>query len=772
MTGALNPSEVIQGTSAGISATWQAKRERSMNSPERELCNLQAEEAQQRARVERKAAEAEAAKNAAVIWDSAKDAPEDHPYLVRKGIKALALRLYRGDFEIAGMPCDGALITKMADETEALHSLRFIAPSGEERFLPGGRVRGCYFSITKSKPDRLLCIAEGFATGASVHEATGYPVAVAFAGENLLPVARALRAKYSAAQLIVCAEGNVGIARATEAARATGGLLAVPEGATDFSELARNQGKEAVERALANAQKPEGIVERRKRESPPEAKSNGTVAGEGWPEPLPLAAKIDSHPYPIDKLPDTIRAAVIEVQAFTKAPIPLVASSALGALSLSSQAHADVRRAEKLTGPTSLFLLTISDSGERKSTCDSFFTAAIRAYQERQAEEGKPKQAEHRAKLTAWEAKRAGLTEAIKQGARKGTDTGSQEKQLRSLEDEKPEAPRVPKLLRGDDTPENLAWVLSREWPSAGAVSAEAGIVFGAHGMGKDSIMRNLALLNILWDGGTLSIGRRTSESFSVRGARLTVALQVQEATLRSFFDRSGGLARGTGFLARFLVAWPESTQGFRAFTEPPESWPALATFNRRIAAILEEPAPTNEEGALSPPLLPLGPEAKAAWIAYHDAIEGELRTGGELYDVRDVASKSADNAARLAALFQVFEHGLGGAVGLKAFESASPIAAWHLNESRRFFGELALPSELANAARLDAWLVDYCRRGRTHIVPRREVQRCGPSGLRTKAALAEALRELADAGRVREVHEVRRRDILVNPALIGLGPI
>ena len=55
-----------------------------------------------------------------------------------------------------------------------------------------------------------------------------------------------------------------------------------------------------------------------------------------------------------------------------------------------------------------------------------------------------------------------------------------------------------------------------------------------------------------------------------MRGARLTVALQVQEPTLREFFTRSGALARGTGFLARFLVAWPESTQGQRADSPKP----------------------------------------------------------------------------------------------------------------------------------------------------------------------------------------------------------
>jgi len=478
---------------------------------------------------------------------------------------------------------------------------------------------------------------------------------------------------------------------------------------------------------------------------------------------------VEPELYPIDALPDTIRAAVEEVQAFTKAPIPMVASSALAALSLAIQAHADMTRADRLCGPVGLFLLTIADSGERKSTCDGFFTSAIRDFQEQQAAVASPLVKDFRAKADAWEAKRGGIKEKIRQLAKGGKPTAEQETALRDLEDEKPEAPRVPRLLRGDDTPENLAWVLSREWPSSGVLSSEAGIVLGAHGMGKDSIMRNLGLLNILWDGGTLSIGRRTSESFTVRGARLTVALQVQEATLRSFFDRSGGLARGTGFLARFLVAWPESTQGFRPFTEAPANWPHLAAFNRRIAAILDQAAPINEDGSLSPPMLSLASDAKAAWVAFHDAIEGELPTGGELYDVRDVASKSADNAARLAALFQIFEHGMGGAVGLDSFEGASRIAAWHLNESRRFFGELALPAELADAARLDTWLIEHCRRTRTHFAGKNHVRQHGP--LRDGPRLDAAIRELADLERLCLVKDGKRLTIQLNPALVGVTP-
>jgi putative DNA primase/helicase len=460
---------------------------------------------------------------------------------------------------------------------------------------------------------------------------------------------------------------------------------------------------------------------------------------------------------------------VTEVQSFIKAPVPLVASSALASISMATQAHIDVRRANKLEGPTSLSLLTISDSGERKTTCDNFFTEVIREYEAEEADKAKESIKKYDAQLRGWTAEREGIEAAIRTASKTGKEgTASALKQkLIELENQRPKQPRVPRVLRIDDTPENLAWSLAKEWPSAGVASSEGGIVFGAHAMGKESIMRNLGLLNVLWDGGNLFIGRRTSESFTVQGARLTVGLQVQEATLRSFFDRSDGLARGTGFLARFLVSWPESTQGFRPFTEAPEDWPALAAFNRHIAELLRRPIPVDDKGVLTPRMLSLTPETKAAWVVFNDTIEVQLRSGGELYDVRDVASKTADNAVRLAALFQAFAHGMDSAVELDAFKGASRIAAWHLNESRRFFGELALPAELANAARLDSWLIEYCRRERTSSVPIAKLQQGGPGGLRSKATIETAMRELEEADRARWVRNGKRKMIAVNPALL-----
>ena len=335
---------------------------------------------------------------------------------------------------------------------------------------------------------------------------------------------------------------------------------------TDFNDMAKLSGLEAVKQAIDAAKPVEQKNDSVGFASSP-ADNSGNTNGSAWPMPQPLTAKIEAEPYPVDALPDTIRAAVEEVGGFVKAPVPLVASSAIAALSLAIQAHYDVERASKLHSPVSTFTLVIAESGERKSTCDGFFTKAIRDYESAQVDAAKPFVKDYNATIESWEAKRSGIKDKIRQLAKEKKTAAELEADLRDLGHNKPEPPRITRLIYGDVTPEELAYKLAMVWPSGGVVSAEAGVVFGSHGMGSDSLTRNLARLNVLWDGGDLPIDRRTTESFIVRGARLTMGLQVQSATLLSFFEKSGALARGTGFLARFLVAWPESTQGFRPFT-------------------------------------------------------------------------------------------------------------------------------------------------------------------------------------------------------------
>ena len=143
-------------------------------------------------------------------------------------------------------------------------------------------------------------------------------------------------------------------------------------------------------------------------------------AAAGWPEPQPLAANVAAEPYPSGALPLVIRKAVAEVAAFVQAPVALVAASALGAMSLACQGFVNIERARTLSGPTSLYLLSIATSGERKSSCDGYFSAAIRLHEKTQAEATKPAVAAFEAALSAWNAEREGLLAAIKDAKRTG----------------------------------------------------------------------------------------------------------------------------------------------------------------------------------------------------------------------------------------------------------------------------------------------------------------------------------------------------------------
>lgn len=288
--------------------------------------------------------------------------------------------------------------------------------------------------------------------------------------------------------------------------------------------------------------------------------------------------------------------------------------------------------------------------------------------------------------------------------------------------------------------------------------------------MGKDSAMRNMAMLNSLWGAEPLTIDRRSVPSFTVSGARLTMGLAVQSETMRAFLDSSKGLARGIGWLSRFMIAWPETTQGGRPFKDPPDNWPHLAKFHRRLGALLDRPLALNARCELEPELLELSPEAKGEWVAFHDEVEAELRPGRELADAKDVAAKAADNCARLAALFHLFENDPGGTIELPHMKAAALLTTWHLYEARRFMGEITQPVEMNNAAKLDAWLLGHCQQNRVAEVSTRDIQRLGPNCTREKRALASALEELVEAGRVRVVEVGRRKLVKINPALLEGG--
>lgn len=241
-----------------LKGTWQIRAARTPE--EKKTSQERIRQAQEEAALILSAAQEERSRLSAELLLTLSPASPDNPYLQSKNI------LPHG----AKQDEKGNLIVFVYGSDGKIHGHQIIKPDGSKMFAPDTAVKGHYFAI--GKPNGKIFIAEGFSTGATSHEATGQAVACAFNAGNLEAVARVLRAKYPEFQIIICAdddhrtEGNPGITKATEAARAVNGLIAVPSFSgereskdTDFNDMARLEGLEAVRKAIEAAAKPEPI---------------------------------------------------------------------------------------------------------------------------------------------------------------------------------------------------------------------------------------------------------------------------------------------------------------------------------------------------------------------------------------------------------------------------------------------------------------------------------------------------------------------------------
>ena len=192
---------------------------------------------------------------AEAMWQEASETGYSE-YLDRKAVKAHGVRF----------TSSGLVLVPMRDESNKLWNLQRISatPFGNtgtnKLFLKDGLVPGNWHWIGTPEGTPVLLVAEGYATAASIHEATGRPIAVAFTAGNLLAVAKAVRKAFPSAHIVMAGDDdmhtcaltgkNTGRDKATAAAKAVKGLAVFPEGlpesGKDFNDLALASGLEAV----------------------------------------------------------------------------------------------------------------------------------------------------------------------------------------------------------------------------------------------------------------------------------------------------------------------------------------------------------------------------------------------------------------------------------------------------------------------------------------------------------------------------------------------
>tara|TARA_E500000305_G_scaffold48759_1_gene38094 strand:+ start:527 stop:2656 length:2130 start_codon:yes stop_codon:yes gene_type:complete len=210
----------------------------------------------------------DASREALLIMIESSPADDGHPYLETKGVNCYGLQQLDDNRELEQSIPVGSLILHAENTEGIVTTLQFITPEGDKLFLRRGKKKGSYFTIGDLDGAERIYLAEGYATAATVYEATNRPVVVAFDAGNLQPVAIGLRSIRPDTEIIIAADNdaysrsNTGLINAYAAARAIGARVAVPAfqdtaaEPTDFNDLYQLEGIDAVRDQLAAACEP------------------------------------------------------------------------------------------------------------------------------------------------------------------------------------------------------------------------------------------------------------------------------------------------------------------------------------------------------------------------------------------------------------------------------------------------------------------------------------------------------------------------------------
>lgn len=183
-----------------------------------------------------------------------------HEYLTRKGIRAApGVRLNNKN----------ELVIPFSNGRGEIRSYQRIPVTGgkDARILKGSEKSGNWFAFGTPENGRPLLFAEGYATAASLHEATGHPVLMTIDADNMINVAKNARKIWTDSPFVFCADNdhqrkiNKGVSSAKKAAASTHGEVIIPafteaekaQGLTDFNDLDASRGRDAFQHVM-NAQ--------------------------------------------------------------------------------------------------------------------------------------------------------------------------------------------------------------------------------------------------------------------------------------------------------------------------------------------------------------------------------------------------------------------------------------------------------------------------------------------------------------------------------------
>jgi hypothetical protein len=381
----------------------------------------------------------------------------------------------------------------------------------------------------------------------------------------------------------------------------------------------------------------------------------------------------------------------------------MVGQCLLGAASLLTQGLFDV---ETLAGrrPLSLYLLTLGDTGDGKSTAQR---PALQPVDEWQRKTGR----EYADMLREFDSAKA----------------------KRKKGDDPPEAPASPWRLVADATVEGLRRDLDTGPCAQGVFTDEAAAILSGYGMTAENRAKTAGVFSKLWDNGHMSVSRAIGGRVERYGKRLAMHWLVQPMAASETVGDP--LLAALGFWPRFLAAWPAPAAPRKAMAFHADRLPPVAAYWKRCEELLAEPLP---DDASECPVIGLDDEARALLGRAFEGFERSARRG-ELRCIRPWGLRAGEQACRVAGVMAAF----GGkpTVNGQGMRDALALVAYSLDTWRAVVDEGAADQSVAHALRLYEWLTtrtNWCERLATIV-------KDGPAVTRTKDKRDAALALLAE---------------------------
>jgi phage/plasmid primase-like uncharacterized protein len=220
---------------AGMESTWRAEVGRQISPADDMAFARRMAEAKAARDIEQARKHEVAADVVDAIWSECIGASPDHPYLKRKRIAPNSAR-------VTG---DGRLVVPLYDADGTMVSLQYIDAEGCKLFHPGGQTGGKFWWLGSMDDPGTLYIAEGFATAATIHQATHRPVVVAYSASNLVPVTESMRALHPTSDIVIVADNDysgIGQRYAEQACAKHGARMVMPPDHGDANDYAQAGG--------------------------------------------------------------------------------------------------------------------------------------------------------------------------------------------------------------------------------------------------------------------------------------------------------------------------------------------------------------------------------------------------------------------------------------------------------------------------------------------------------------------------------------------------